>query len=206
MSIEKFMKRLNHLARYGLLLVAVAIATLVLAGCETTTPADPDPHGDAPYTAFQPGEALIITFADTVTQLQPFEGRVKEDGTITLMENQEFKAAGKTAGQLEKEVRERYVPRYFVKMTVTVKSMDRFFYVNGQVRMPGRYEYRGDITVSGAVAAAGGCTEFANKTKVKISRANNKTVVVNLEKAIDDPKLDLPIYPRDRIEVPRKKW
>lgn len=200
--MKDWMKWVHHAA------TAVCAAAVLMAntGCQTTGTQKPhEPTEDAP-TALQAGEALTITYTDVLTQLAPFEGRIKEDGTITLMENQEFKASGKTTGQLEKEIRDRYVPRYFVKMTVTVKSQDRFFYVNGYVRMPGRYEYRGDITVSGAIAAAGGFDPFAKKTKVRILRANNKTVVVNMEKAVVDPKLDLPIYPRDRIEVPRKDW
>lgn len=200
------MKHWTKLSRLALALVALLVAFLVLPGCEST-PEKPSPDAVTDMTTeIRAGEALFITFADTATPIQPFEGRVKEDGTVTLMENKQFMAAGKTAGQLEKEIRESYVPRYFVKMTVTVRSQDRFFYVNGYVRMPGRYEYRGDITVSGAIAAAGGFTEFAQKTKVRISRANNKTLTVNMEKAIKDPSLDLPIYPGDRIEVPRKAW
>jgi len=196
----------NQLSRRPWALLGVAAVACVLAGCGTT-PEKPGPDAVADMTTeMRVAEALTITFADTLTPLQPFEGRVKEDGTITLMENQQFTAAGKTAGQLEKEIRDRYVPRYFVKMTVTVRSQDRFFYVNGHVRMPGRYEYRGDITVSGAIAAAGGFTEFAKKTQVRISRANNKTLTANLDKALKDPKLDVQIYPGDRIEVPRKAW
>ena len=206
MRFQTTMKHCNQtLGRLGALL-CIAVASLMFVGCETTGEKKPHDPVDEKPTAIQPGEALTITYSDTAIQIPPFEGRVKEDGTITLMENQEFVAKDKTSGQLEREIRERYVPRYFVKMTVTVKSMDRYFYVNGQVRMPGRYEYRGDITVSGAIAAAGGFTEFAKKTKVQISRANNKTVTVNVDKAIKDPKLDLPVYPRDRIEVPRKDW
>jgi protein involved in polysaccharide export with SLBB domain len=199
------MKQWTTIARSLLALMGVAMVA-VLAGCGSTGGSKDTTGSDIPPTALRPGEALMVTFTDTVTTIQPFEGRIREDGTVTLMENQQFTAAGKTAGQLEKEIRERYVPRYFVKMTVTVRSLDRYFYVNGYVRMPNRYEYRGDITLSGAIAAAGGFTEFANKTKVRITRANNRTVIVNLEKALDDPTLDVQIYPGDRIQVPRKNW
>ena len=207
MTIHRTMKPWNQFSRRGAALLGVLAAAIVLAGCATTGDTnDPAHSADTFTTEIRRGEALTITFTDTVNQIMPFEGRVKEDGTITLMENQQFTAAGKTAGQLEKEIRARYVPSFFVKMTVTVKSQERFFYVNGYVRIPGRYEYRGDITLSGAIAAAGGFTEFARQSKVRISRANNKTEIVDMVKAIDDPKLDLPIYPNDRIEVPKKPW
>ena len=67
------------------------------------------------------GDSLTVTFTDTPTPIPPFEEKIKEDGTITLALNQTFKADGKTRGDLEKEIRECYVPDYFKYMTVTVK-------------------------------------------------------------------------------------
>lgn len=200
---------MNHWKSFTRPLLALLgiFMALVVAGCASTGGSGDGEGREDLMTSFRPGEALIITFADTPMPIQPFEGRIKEDGSITLMENQDFAASGKTAGQLEKEIRDRYVPRYFTKLTVTVKSQDRFFYVIGEVRMPGRYEYRGDITLSGAIAAAGGFTVFARKTKVRITRANNRTVTVDVEKAINtSPELDVAIFPGDRIQVPKKVW
>ena len=87
-----------------------------------------------------------------------------------------------------------------------VRLHDRFFYVDGQVKQPSRQEYRSDITVLGAIAAAGGFTDFANPKKVQVIRANNQKVTVNCEKAKENPVLDLPIYPNDRVNVPRRFW
>lgn len=154
----------------------------------------------------RPGEALLITFLDLPTPVPPFEGRIRADGTITLMQNQEFVAAGKTVGELEKEIRERYVPQFFQNLTVVVKPTERFFYVEGQVRMPSRQQYLGRITVLGAIAAAGGFTDFAQQKKVRILRADGRVEIVNCEKARENPALDVPIYPGDKIFVPRKWW
>ena len=83
--------------------------------------------------------------------LPPFEEKIKEDGTITLLLNQTFKAAGKTRGELEKEIRERYVPRLLQYMTVTVKQQDRWYYVDGEVKSPNRQIYNSRITVLKAI-------------------------------------------------------
>ena len=57
-------------------------------------------------------------------------GKVKDDGTVTLIYNRVFHAAGKRTGELGKEIRDFYVPAYFINLTVTVRiSADRFFYV-----------------------------------------------------------------------------
>jgi polysaccharide export outer membrane protein len=106
--------------------------------------------------------------------------------------------------ELEKEVRERYVPNLFRNLTVTFRVQDRFFYVDGQVRNPNRFDHRGDITMLGAIAAAGGPTDFAKLSKVKIIRVNGKIETVNYKKAQTDSKFDAPIYPGDRIIVPKR--
>jgi protein involved in polysaccharide export with SLBB domain len=157
---------------------------------------------------FRVGDSLTITFMDTPTLIPSFEGRIKEDGTITLTLNQTFKADGKTRGDLEKDIRARYVPDYFKQMTVTVKQQEntRWFYINGEVRSPARQIYTSRITVLKAIASASGFTDFANKKKVKLTRLDGRTQTVNCVKALDNPRLDPEVYPGDTIHVPRRLW
>jgi polysaccharide export outer membrane protein len=154
------------------------------------------------------GDSLIITFADLTVPMAPFEDKIKSDGTITLPLNLTFKADGKTRGDLEKEIRARYVPDYFKQMTVTVKQQDstRWYYVDGEVRLPNRQMYISRITVLKAIATAGGFTDFANKKKVKLTRLDGRTQIVNCPKALDNPSLDPEVYPGDKIHVPRRLW
>ena len=57
-----------------------------------------------------------------------------------------------------------------------------------------------------AIASAGGFTDFANKKKVKLTRVDGRTQTVNCVKALDNPSLDLEVYPGDKIHVPRRLW
>ena len=199
----------NNIGKLALSLAGAAALSLTLVGCKTTEPVgETEPRGAEPSTpgSLGVGELVTVTFSDTLTPLPPFEGRIREDGKIGLMHNMEFQAAGKTVAELEKDIVKRYVPSYYVNLTATVKAQDRFFYVGGEVRTPARLDYRGNITILGAISAANGFTDFANRKKVKIIRANNKTFVVNCIAAQDDPKQDVPIYPGDRIDVPKKVW
>ena len=199
----------NKFGQRALAWVGAAALGLVLAGCATTKPEVATNSTGMEFAtpgSLALGELVTVTFSDTLTPLQPFEGRIREDGKIGLMHNQEFQAAGKTVAELEKEIVKRYVPNYYVNLTATVKTMDRFFYVGGEVRLPARLEYRGNITILGAISSANGFTDFANRKKVKIIRANNKAQIVDCIKAQDDPKQDVPIYPGDRIDVPKKVW
>jgi polysaccharide export outer membrane protein len=154
------------------------------------------------------GGSLTITLMDTPTPIPTFEGKIKEDGTITLTLNQTFKADGKTPGDLEKDIRERYVPKYFKYMTVSVKqeASTLWYYVDGEVKSPSRQIYSTRITVLKAIASASGFTDFANKKKVRLTRADGRTQIVNCVKARDNPSVDLEVYPGDKIYVPRRFW
>jgi polysaccharide export outer membrane protein len=154
------------------------------------------------------GSSLTITLMDTPAPISTFDGKIKEDGTITLTLNQLFTAAGKTPGALEQEIRARYVPKYFKYMTVSVKqeATTLWYYVDGEVRQPSRQIYSTRITVLKAIASAGGFTDFANKKKVRLTRADGRTQIINCVKAQANPSLDLEIYPGDKIYVPRRFW
>jgi polysaccharide export outer membrane protein len=154
------------------------------------------------------GDSLTIAFTDTPVIIPNFEGPIGEDGMITLTYNQPFKAAGKSTGDLAKEIRARYVPNIYKYMTVTVKHLDstRWYYVDGEVKSPNRQIYNSRLTVTKAIASAGGFTDFANKKKVKLTRVDGRTQIVNCAKALDNPSLDLEVYPGDKIHVPRRLW
>ena len=53
----------------------------------------------------------------------------------------------------------------------------------------------------GAIKAAGGFTDFANKKRVKLTRADGTTETVNCIKALEDPHLDLEVFPGDGIAL-----
>jgi polysaccharide export outer membrane protein len=153
------------------------------------------------------GDQLTIVYTDTPTPIPSFEGPIKDDGTITLIFNKTFKAAGKTVAELEKAIHDNYVPAYYRNLTITVRyqAQTQFYYVGGEVRSPGRQVYIGRITVSKAIQSAGDLTDWAKKTKVQLTRGNGaKPIVVDLNEALKDPGKDPEVYPGDRIHVPRK--
>lgn len=159
------------------------------------------------YEIIQKENILLITFGDLPPPPPPaMDQRVRDDGTITLLYNQAFHAVGKRTGDLEKEIHDFYVPRYFINLTVTVRisTDNRFYYVDGEVRVPSKYPYTASITVSKAIAAAGGFTDFANKTSVQLIRPNRKTQSVNYNKILTHPELDPQVFPEDRIHVKRR--
>ena len=155
----------------------------------------------------QTGDSITVMYSDLPTMTMPWEGEIKSDGTVTLILNQTFKAAGLTRTQLEKDIRERYVPRFYKQMTVSIKltKETRFYYVGGEVRGPGRQIYLSRLTISKAIQTAGDFTDFAKKTKVQLTRSGaTKPIIINVVKAMQDATLDVEIYPGDKIHVPRR--
>ncbi len=197
--------------------VVLVLSGLFLAGCKSH---GPDPHttasnekpvvdpdrGGADFIRI--GDTLTISFADVPIPLAAFEDKVREDGMIMLMQNKSFVVTNKTTAELEKEIRTVYVPDYFKNMTVNVVHgvQTRFYYVGGEVKSPGRQVYTGPITVTKAIQTAGDFTDFAKKTKVRLTRVDGRVQVVDCKKAILDARLDPDVYPGDKIHVPRRVW
>ena len=161
-----------------------------------------------PGVRFQVGDLLIITFSGTPEPLLPHEERIKEDGNITLPYIGAVKAVDKSPGELQAEIHDRYVPKYFVRLTVTLKyvAQELSYSVLGEVRAPGPKPYSGKTTVTKAIGAASGLTEFANKSNLVLTRANGTRVKVNYKKAIKDPKFDPQVFPGDSINVVKSIW
>lgn len=188
----------------GLFASGLLLASLVLSGCEpfaetTGSPSDPK---TSVVAHFHIGETVKVDFSGPPEPPMAHEELIKEDGTITLPLIGSIIAAGKTAGELQTEIQTNYVPKYYVRLTVTVKPGDLFYFVRGEVRHAGPEPYAGETSVTKAIASAGDFTDFAYHT-VALIRANGQVIKVDVDKATADPKLDLQVYPGDQIVVDR---
>ena len=196
----------------GIGLLAVAVA---LTGCQT-----PPPDNDIKFTPvekideemtgnadeamrFAKDDLVIVTFSGQ-QDLQPHEERIKEDGTITLQYINSIKAEGKTTGELQREIHNAYVPTFYKRLTVTVKTERQSYYVQGQVRQSGPKEYLGTTTVLKAIATAGDFTDFASRKKVRLTRKDGTWQIVDCVKASENPALDILVFPGDKIDVPQR--
>lgn len=189
--------------------LTVLSALLLLAGCETTsapsgTGAKGSNKSQISSLAFKVDDLVLVTFSGVETVPPQHEERIKEDGTITLAGVGPVQAVGKTPGQLQKEIRDLYVPKlYAPNFNVVVRGQDRFFYVGGEVKINNRYPWVEGLTVVKAIQNAGGITEWANPKKVSVTRSG-KTFRVNFNKALLNPDLDMSVDPDDSINVPRR--
>jgi polysaccharide export outer membrane protein len=163
------------------------------------------------YTAaevarFHVGDTVTVTLTGLPETIEPHVEPIKEDGTITMPNIGHVQAAGKTAGELQNEIYNLYVPKLYRHLTVTVNTGDRVYYVTGEVKQPGRQLYAGQMTVTKAITTAGDFTDFANHKKVWLIRANGQRIKVNCNEALRNPTKDPLVYPNDQIQVPRRIW
>ncbi len=93
--------------------------------------------------------------------------RLSDAGTISFPILGELKVLGITVGELETVITNGLKGRYLLNPTVTV-TIDEYrpFFINGMVQKPGGYPFIPGLTVSKAVALAGGFKERASQQKI----------------------------------------
>jgi protein involved in polysaccharide export with SLBB domain len=187
------------------------LSLAILAGCVTTPPNQT--HVESPVRGtneltgdyIRIGEQLTIEFLD-INPPQQIQQAVPEDGALTLLLGQKVTVVNKTVAQLQNEIHDLYVPKYYKRLTVNIKRDVRFVYVRGEVKNPSRQAHVGEMTVLKAIASAGGFTIYADKKHVEVIRSNGSRLEMNAEKARKNPKLDLPVYPDDQVNVPLRLY
>ena len=152
------------------------------------------------------GDRINVSFSGLPSPMERHEEQIREDGYFNPpLLGRPIKAAEKSVGQLQDELQKLYVPDYFKSATITVRRQDSYFFVGGEVKAPGMKPYLSEMTVLKAIQTAGDFTDFSRRTKIQVIRANgHKEKLVNYNKALVDPKLDLPIFPGDQVIVPKR--
>jgi protein involved in polysaccharide export with SLBB domain len=190
----------------------VPVIALALAGCKTNdytavmaAPSANDTN-DVASARLHIGDTISIILTGLPIDIAPQTKTVNEDGTFTMTDIGTVKAAGKTPGELGATIHDAYVPAIYKHLDVTVTPGDRVFYVRGEVKMPGRQIYVGQITVTKAITSAGDFGDFANARKVWLTRANGQRFKLNCDRILNGDAPDPPVYPGDQIEVTRRLY
>lgn len=155
------------------------------------------------------GDVLELTFPFVPELNQTVT--VQPDGYITFKEIQDIRAQGRTLTQVRAEVRASYEP--FVRDPVFTLALKEFdapsFVANGAVEKPGRYDLRGPITLTQALALAGGTLWGADTAHVVLYRRHPGEAVevkqINVQRmfAKRDLSEDPLLQPGDMIVVPK---
>ena len=132
---------------------------------------------------------------------------VNKSGYIRIWYLKDVKASGLSSDALARKIEAAYKSaQIFTNPTVQVFAgsdqtlVQKTITVGGDVRSPGPKPHARDMTLYQAITAAGGPTEFARVSEIKLYR-NGKLYEYDLNNA--QHKL-LKIYAGDTLEVPRK--
>jgi polysaccharide export outer membrane protein len=158
----------------ALLLVAALVAALV-AGC-VDLPPDYPYHKEPNPLEREYELGVSDTIEINVWKRGEFGtgGPIRPDGTITMPLVGDLKAAGKTPTQLRDDIRQRlsdYIKLDEVVVTVSVTGINSYFVtVIGSVESPGNFVSKKYLTVTEAVALAGGPNRFTSGSDAYILR------------------------------------
>jgi polysaccharide export outer membrane protein len=134
---------------------------------------------------------------------------VRLDGKISLPLVNEVDAGGLTCSELRRQLTEKYqnfVSAPVVSVTV-VESRSKKIYVSGKVVKPGEYPLQKNMTVAHAISLAGGLTEWADASDIKLIRKMKgvqKTFRVDYNAIVSGKDLsqNVLVEPDDTIFVP----
>lgn len=177
----------------GLTVIAAA-----MAGCSGVD-APPEPAGVVAMTDYRlgSGDALrVIVFGEE--QLSG-EFRVDGSGKVAMPLIGEVPARDRTARELETDISKRLSQGYVKDAKVSVEVLNhRPFFILGEVRNPGQYQYVNGMTALSAVAMAGGYTYRAKEDFVLITRGSDP------QKQLRRAPITTPVMPDDVLRIPER--
>jgi protein involved in polysaccharide export with SLBB domain len=155
------------------------------------------------------GDVLVLTFNFTPEFNQTVT--VQPDGFITLQSIGDLHVEGKTVPEIRTDLGNAYGKiLHNPEISVTLKDFQApYFLALGQVAKPGKYDLRGDTTLTQAVAEAGGFTTQAKHSQVLLFRRVSDNWVsvqkVDLKHMLGSGNLseDLHLRPGDMVYIPQ---
>jgi len=194
--------------------VRFAVALLVAVGCVAQNreakslyaeAARSDPRGH-PYVIGVSDVVRVTVWKDPNLSA---DAAVRPDGTITLPLVGEVVASGRTAIALQREVAQRlsaYVKDAVVTVAIAEVNSYRFT-VAGNVEHPGMFTSRYYVTLSEALALAGGPNRYASTGHMIIVRSTGsgvRRIPIDYDAILsgDSPEQDIVVLAGDAVRVP----
>jgi polysaccharide export outer membrane protein len=110
---------------------------------------------------------------------------VDDEGNIVLPYAGKFKVSGKSLNMIKYDL-ESALKGYVADAVVTVKMINNYISIIGEVHQPGRYViYKDRMNVFQALALAGDLGDFSNRQKLQIIRQTSGGIVVKKFSLLD---------------------
>ena len=213
MRLERTSRRFSAaVAVLTLLSVSVCTAQQVVADSAPK----PAAGGDAQFQSrtnrykIAPGDSFDLNF-ELSPEFNQTGVAVQPDGFVTLRGIGDVKVQGLTVPELTQTVRQAYGKILNDPVvSVLLKDFEKpYFVADGQVGKPGKYDLRGDTTLTQAIAIAGGFTEASKHSQVLLFRRVSdqwmEAKIINVKKMEKSGSLkeDPMLHPGDMLFVPK---
>jgi len=174
----------------------------------------PDENGSTLHSrnwryTIHPSDTLELSFMLTPDFNQTVT--VQPDGYITLRYVGDIPAAGQTLPELTASIKTAYSKiLHDPVISVDPKDFEKpYFVVGGEVGKPGKYDWRGEVTLTQAIAMAGGFTDAAKHSQVllfrRVSDQWTEARIINVKKMMSSRNLeeDPVLQPGDMLFIPK---
>jgi polysaccharide biosynthesis/export protein len=224
-----FLEKVEFVMKYAKILLAGVMAAVAMtaAGQATTAPseavpatsgvaaaatdASPGLHERYPRYQLRSGDSfdLDMTFSPEFNQTLV----VQPDGYVTLKVAGSLHVEGLTVPQLTEALKTAYAKiLHDPVISIALKDFEKpYFIAAGQVTKPGKYDLRSDLTVTEAVAIAGGFNDKAKHSQVLLFRpvsGGYETKLLDIKKLMATRNMneDVHLQPGDMVFVPQSAF
>lgn len=159
--------------------------------------------------ALGPGDVLQISIYAGGEKQEDFTAEVSRAGTMPSPLIGTMDVGGLTTSDVAAKLTQILARDFFVnpQVLVSVKEYGRKIYVMGEVKKPGAFSIQEGLTALNACILAGGFTEYAWLSRVKVTRVEDgkqRLIEVNLLKVQEGKQEDVVLQAGDRIYVPQR--
>lgn len=193
------------------LLAVLTVLSLVACG--------DDPPVNYPVTApmdesklpLGPGDKIALTIYYGAKEIKATY-TLDPTGTIDVQYIGSVGAGGKIAHEVKHEIRERLADGYLVdpKVDLSVVEINSLkVSVFGHVAKSGSFRFTPGMTITEAIAQAGGFSPLARKNMVKVTRifdGKKETYKLPVERIAEGARPNFPMLPGDEVFVPERPW
>jgi len=166
-----------------------------------------------PRYRIAPGDTFDLNF-DLSPEFNQLLVAVQPDGFVTLRGVGDIKVQGQTVPELTQTVRKAYSQILNNPIiSIVLKDFQKpYFIADGQVAKPGKYDLRGDVTLTEAIAIAGGFTDSSKHSQVLLFRRVNdewmSAQLINVKRMEKQGNLheDPFVRPGDMLFVPKNAF
>jgi polysaccharide export outer membrane protein len=184
---------------------------LAFAGCARTQAFDYSRESDPSRQEYVIGVSDVLRIAVWHMPELSGDAKVRPDGTLTMSLLGDFVAAGRTTSALRAEIESRlksFVKEESVSVSVAVSEVNSYYFtVAGNAEHQGLFTAHRFVTVTEAIALAGGPNRFAALSRVVIIRQSPtgpRRIPIDLAAIYsgEHPEMNLTIVTGDTLHIP----